>query len=309
MPVSVIVMAICCSIGTLASQPFADPVQYRVVSVEADDFCEHGPWELVFEEEFEGTELDADRWITFFPYCLSGDDCLHSRVHGWPENMAIYSDSNVVLSGQGTVRITARAGPMADWHGTGSVYTTGMLHTRHQFSRGRFEARIKVPRSKGHNLWPAFWLFGGGPYCTEIDILEIIGAPSYKYHRALHRYAYGCSEKHASEGVTRSLGELSDDFHVYRADWDKWFVNFYIDDELIARSCRLFDLLNRPVSSCHVPAGNYIQNQAFPAQDAEVSIILTLAVMQRRTYYPFGGLPVPDLPATMEVDYVRVYRR
>ncbi len=40
----------------------------------------------------------------------------------------------------------------------------------------------------------------------------------------------------------------------------------HVDDQLIYRSCRIYDVLNRPVSSCDVPGGIYIQNQAFPGQ-------------------------------------------
>lgn len=104
--------------------------------------------------------------------------------------------------------------------------------------------------------------------------------------------------------------DLSEDFHVYRADWDKWFVNFYIDNTLIYRSCRIYDLLDRPVSSCRVPTGIYLQNQAFPAQDQELSIILMLCLHDDPWVNALGiGPQIPDLPAVMEIDYVRVYQR
>lgn len=52
--------------STVASaQVSADPPTHPVIMVKADDFCEDGPWSLVFEEEFNGDSLDSDRWSAF----------------------------------------------------------------------------------------------------------------------------------------------------------------------------------------------------------------------------------------------------
>lgn len=292
-----------------SAQGLADPVEHRVIAVEQADFCEHSTWDLVFSDEFNEDSLDTDKWLRFYPYCETQDECLVSRTHGWPGDMVIYKDENVQMSGQGTVKIIARKGPVEHWYSASSNYTSGILHSRFKFGRGRFECRCKVPKSTSNFLWPAFWLFGGNGACSEIDILEITGSPSNRYHHALHRYNSTCNGIDASDEGTSELTDLSESFHVYSVDWDKWFVNFYIDNKLMYRSCRIYDLLNRPVSKCDVPAGIYIQNQAFPAQDAEMSIIVGLAIHDGLFVSPLGGIAtVPDLPATLEVDYIRVYQ-
>ncbi len=291
------------------AQALADPVEHPVIGLEAADFCEHGEWHLVFDDEFNGDSLNTDNWVTFYPFCSNGDECAPSRS-GFPESIQINRDANVHVTGIGTVELIAKRGSLGTWYGASSVYTSGVLFSRVKFNRGRFEARCKVPKSTSHFLWPAFWLFGGGPSCSEIDILEILWDHSNMYHHSLHRYNYDCNANHASDERAHELPELSSDFHVYRADWDKWFVNFYVDDMLIYRSCRIVDLLNRPVSACDVPGGIFIQNQAFPGQDAYLSIIFDLAIHKGFPDTPLGnGPPIPDLPATMEIDYVRVYQR
>lgn len=303
-------IAWCVPDSSMQAQVLADPVTHRVIAVDAADFCDKGPWQLVFEDEFNGTDLDTTKWLRYYPYCWNGDDCLASRAPGWPDDMSINVDENVEMTGSGTVKLTARKGGPITWYGATTMYTSGMLHSRMRFTRGRFECRMKVPLSTSHHLWPAFWLFGGDPMPSEIDILEITGDHSDQYHHALHRWKSGVGGRHASDEATLRVGEMSADFHVYRADWDRWFVNFYIDDVLIARSCRMYDLLNRPVSSCQVPGGIYIQNQAFPAQDAAVSVIISMGVKRDAFSTAMGGaIPVPDLPAVLEVDYVRVYER
>lgn len=292
-----------------SAQGIADPVRHPVIAIDGGNFCEAPNWTLVFADEFNGDELDTDKWLRFYPYCWNQDDCLYSRTHGWPRDMAIYKDENVQMTGHGTVKIIARKGPVEQWYTASSTYTSGILHSRFKFGRGRFECRCKVPKSTSHYLWPAFWLFGGNDACSEIDILEITADPSNHYHHALHRYNPTCDGIDASEEGTMKLHDLSDDFHVYRVDWDMWFVNFYIDDALVHRSCRMYDLLNRPVSDCEVPGGIFIQNQAFPAQDAELSIIVGMGIHDGLYVNALGGpATIPDLPATLEIDYVRVYQ-
>jgi beta-glucanase (GH16 family) len=292
------------------AQVWADPVQHPVIGFVQQDFCEHAPWRLVFEDEFNGDALNTDTWLRFYPYCNNADECEASRTHGLPDELQIFTDENVVLTGEGTVKLIAKKGPLTSWYSATSNYTSGMLHSRMQFNRGRFECRCKVPKSTSHYLWPAFWLFGGGPACSEIDILEILWDHSTMYHHSLHRYNNDCNGNHASDQQTHELGELSDEFHIYRADWDTWFVNFYIDEVLIYRACRIVDLLNRPVSNCEVPGGVYIQNQAFPGHDAYVSIIVGLGLHRGSpALQQFAGPEIPDLPAAMEIDHVRVYQR
>ena len=140
--------------------------------------------------------------------------------------------------------------------------------------------------------------------------MEILWKNPNTYHHSLHRYNYNCVGNYASDEAGHDMPALWEDFHVFRADWDTWFVSFYVDDILISRACRIYDLLARPVSNCHVGTGVYMQNQAFPGQDAQMSVILGLALHDTQINGPLGnGPPIPDLPAVMEVDYVRVYRR
>ena len=293
----------------LGAQILADPVTHKVVFLEEQDLCERGNWRLVFGDEFNGNELDLDQWVTFFPFCWDQDQCEVSRT-GYPDAIQIYRDENVALSGDGILRLTAKQGALGHWYSVSSVITSGAIFNRYKYGRGRYECRCKVPKSTSKYLWPAFWMYGGGPRCSEIDVMEILWAPSDQYHHSLHRTNYECNENHKSDEMTHDWFDLSADFHVFSVDWDTWFVNFYIDEHLTYRACRLYDLLNRPVSQCVVPTGVYIQNQGFPAQDAQVSIIADLAVHAGRPGAHMGvGPPIPDLPATMEIDYIRVYQR
>ena len=292
------------------AQTLADPKQHKVVMLEEADLCSHGEWHLVFVDEFNGTELDTGTWLRFYPYCMAYDDCEASRTHGLPNEMQIFRDENVVMTGQGTVQLVLKRGTPDSWFSFTSVYSSGMLHSRMPFAKGRFECRARIPRSHSRYITSAFWLFGGGPSCSEIDIMEQLWKDPDDYHYALHRYNDACNARHASSEERFPMPWLPDGCHTYRCDWDTWFIDFYIDDDLVARASRLFDLLGRPVSSCWIPTGIYVQNQAFPAQDQELSIILGIGLIDDPLVDALGnGPPIPDLPAMMEVDYVRVYER
>jgi beta-glucanase (GH16 family) len=157
-------------------QALADPVDHRVIAVEEADFCEHGEWHLVFEDEFNGPDLDTLTWLRFYPYCYNYDDCLGSRTHGLPDELQIFRDENVQLTENGTVQLVLRKGPVGSWFSFSSVYTSGLLHSRIQFGRGRFECRCRILKSSSRYITSAFWLFGGGQACSEIDIMEQLWA-------------------------------------------------------------------------------------------------------------------------------------
>ncbi|GAA2985725.1 hypothetical protein GCM10010447_13110 [Streptomyces fulvorobeus] len=76
-------------------------------------------------------------------------------------------------------------------------YTSARMNTgaTFQFTHGRVEARIKVP--KGNGLWPAFWMMGGDfltsrpwPYNGETDIMEILGKDVKTAYSTVHAPAY-----------------------------------------------------------------------------------------------------------------------
>lgn len=102
-----------------------------------------GSWTPTFQEEFNGSWVDGNKWRLGTHYAgIAGSGGI--------------SPQNVTVSG-GTLKLTSeqRAVSMG---GTNYSYATGEVSTFAQFRQqyGYFEARIKYPYVKG--LWPAFWL-------------------------------------------------------------------------------------------------------------------------------------------------------
>ena len=107
---------------------------------------------LVWQEEFDGTELNANDWNYEF-----GDGTEFDLPAGWGnDELQIYTSNseNVSLGIDGDVnvlKITARE------DGNGG-YTSSRITTEDKISvrYGKIVARIKLPESQG--IWPAFWI-------------------------------------------------------------------------------------------------------------------------------------------------------
>lgn len=254
-----------------------------------------GAWRLVWSDEFDGpagSRPDPARWSHD-----TGDGCGAGNC-GWGNGeREHYADdpSNVALTGNGALSITARVAPagLSCYYGP-CRYTSGKVKTQGKVGVGfgRVEARIKLPRGQG--LWPAFWMLGDGfpatpwPQCGELDIMEFRGSRSWEVSSAMHGPGYSGDtpfvHHHAPPGA-----DYTGEFHRYAVEWDATQVRFLVDDAL-------HYTVNRDAVA---PFGAW-------AFDSRFFIILNLAVGGK-----FDGDPASDtiFPATMLVDYVRVYVR
>lgn len=193
--------------------------------------------------------------------------------------------SNASLDGNGHLVITARQESYM-----GSAYTSARITTegRHEQEQGRFEARIRIPTSRG--MWPAFWMLGanlpevGWPQAGEIDIMENFGREPSKVMGTLHGPGYSGGN---SIGRTYELvgSQFDADFHIFAVEWSSDEINWFVDSTLY---------FSVKASS---PPGAWVFDHPF-------YLILNLAVG--------GGPPGPPdastvFPQTMLVDWVRVY--
>lgn len=236
-------------------------------------------YELVWSDEFEGnagSAVDGSKWT----YDIGTGD------NGWGNNeLQTYTDKaeNISLDGEGNLVITALK--------KSGNYTSSRIKTQglftHQF--GRIEARIKTPAGQG--IWPAFWMLGGNintvgwPQCGEIDILEQKGQYPFITYGSLHGPGYS-----GGDAVTKSFrletGNFQDEFFVYAVEWGEDYIDFFVNDNLYQR-----------IQASNVP-GEWVYNQPF-------FILLNLAVGGTFAGSPNDNTP---FPATMLVDYVRVYK-
>jgi len=167
----------------------------------------------------------------------------------------------------------------------GRGYTSARMLTKgkFEFMYGTVEIRAKVPSAVG--TWPAVWMMGGDiekvgwPSCGEVDIVEHKGSNLNTIFAALHypgRSGGNCNTN------TTLVEKATTDFHIYRAEWSKQSLEFFVDDKLFH---------SVPLTQ-EMP---YHKNFFF---------LVNLAIG--------GGFGGPVDPAfttsTFEVDYIRVYK-
>lgn len=242
---------------------------------------------LVWSDEFngpEGSAPDSGKWTAI-------DD-----GSGFGNREAEYYTprlKNVHVS-HGNLVITALREDVTGKDGRPHDFTSGRIESRGKFevAYGRIEARIKIPAGEG--LWPAFWMLGhdfmnkGWPECGEIDIMENVGYEPEVVHGTLHGPGYSGMSPLGEAFRLKPPAKFADDFHVYAIEWEPGEIRFYVDHQLF--ETRRADALQ---------AG---QRWVF---DHPFYILLNLAVGGNWPGYPNHTTP---FPATMLVDYVRVYR-
>lgn len=240
---------------------------------------ERAGWNLVWQDEFEDTELDRTRWT----FDIGGN--------GWGnQELQMYTDrpENIRIE-DGILVIEAREEPELVG---GRNYSSARIKTQglHSWAYGRIEARIKLPHGQG--IWPAFWMLGedlyrkGWPGAGEIDILEFIGREPNRIYATVHAPGYS-----GGDGVGGSMfvpgDSLRNDFHVYAIEWEENQIRWYFDDQEYFR-----------LTPADVPDEWIFDHPFF--------IILNLAVGGRWPGYPDETTTFPQF---LYIDYVRVYEK
>jgi beta-glucanase (GH16 family) len=235
---------------------------------------------LIFDDEFGGTKLDRTVWYTCYSWAKARSGC--SNNPGL--ELEWYQPGNVTV-GNGDLALTAKVQSVHK----GYPYTSGLISTggspttkpAFSFLYGYIEARMKLPRGAG--MWPAFWLVpANGTWPPEIDILEGQGVAPRDDIVTIH-WGTGHAPQQ-SERIYDAGTDLWRAYHTYGVDWEKSYVTWYFDGKPIAT-------YRDAKNIAHLP----------------MYVILNLAIGGW-----FNGQlhPVPSsFPATMSVDYVRVWNR
>ena len=240
-------------------------------------------WELVWSDEFDGTELDESKWS--YQYGTGASEALS----GWGnEELQYYTDrpQNVFVQ-DGKLHIVA----LEESHG-GMNYTSARLRSIDQgdWRYGRFEVRAKLP--KGQGIWPAIWMmptdavYGRWPASGEIDIMELVGQEPDVIFGTIH---YGPPHTYSNGLFTLESGDFSDDFQTFAIEWEHGEIRWYVDDV-----------------HYHTETNWFSQGHSFPAPfDQRFHFLLNVAVG--------GNLPgspdhTTEFPQQMVIDYVRVYQ-
>jgi len=233
----------------------------------------------VWSDEFDYTGVPApSKW----GYDTGG--------HGWGNNELEYYTTDIKNAEVKNGKLFIRAIPE---NFNGRNYTSARLVSKNRgdFLYGRIEVSAKLPSGRG--TWPAIWMlptdwaYGDWPKSGEIDIMEHVGYDPNKVLFSVHTEAYN----HVM-GTQKSAGLLiptaMTEFHLYRVDWTPKDIKGFYDGN------QVFTFANEGAGPPKWPF------------DKRFHILLNLAVGGN-----WGGAQGVDstaFPATMEIEYVRVYK-
>jgi beta-glucanase (GH16 family) len=240
-------------------------------------------WELVWQDEFDGSEINADNWT------FDIGDGTAEGIPGWGNNESqTYTDrpENARIEA-GNLIIEAREEQFDN-----RDYTSARLLTKglQDWQYGRIEARIDIPEGQG--LWSAFWMLGANidqvswPTSGEIDVMENIGREPRVIHGTIHGPGYSGGD--GIGGSRRLSGEsYADNFHEFAIEWGPEAIRWFMDDS------QYFAMTPDTVP------GEWVYDQPF-------FILFNVAVGGEWPGYPDE---TSVFPQQMLVDYVRVYQR
>jgi beta-glucanase (GH16 family) len=269
--------------------------------------------QLIWSEEFNGATLDAGRWTA-----TDGNGCQINLCGYGNAELEYYSPNNLSIVDVPFEAGTRALAIRAQRQTVGSnAFTSGKIDSRGkvQVQYGMIEIRLATP-NLATGLWPAAWMLGVSPQTWprngEIDIMEM-------GHRASSRAAAGnpginnytgsnvitwqqaacvpgnesCAASTAwqTKSWVVTPTSLVNRFVTYRLYWTESEMRFSVVDNGVERN--MYD-------------GPLAVNST--ALQAPFYLLLNMAVGGNFTDAATAAQVTAPLPATMYVDYVRVYQ-
>jgi hypothetical protein len=235
---------------------------------------------LVWQDEFNDNALsmpDEKLWW----YEVWGPGYVNNELQRYVKGKQ--ADELTAEVSSGTLKIHAKK--------VGNEVISARVNTIEHWTYGYFEARLKLPVGKG--TWPAFWMMpkqeSQWPDCGEIDIMEEVGYHPNYVSSSIHCKAYNhlINTQKTKEILVPSA---QTEFHVYALEWTADRIECFVD----GKSYFVFQ---------NDQAGN---SATWPFNK---SFYLKLNLAWGGDWGGAQGVDESALPATYEIDYVRVFQK
>jgi beta-glucanase (GH16 family) len=176
--VAVVSVALSACSGTAAPSPWPSTVDSAAVPVGQPA----GAWDLVFADEFDGTELDAARWDG-----RSGAEADEGRGNRGNQQLEWNTEDNCRVAG-GELVMTARREEHVSEAGERYEWTSCLISSAPSFAfqYGYVEERAVLPAESG--FWPAFWTWQAPEVDRQVetDVYEQYSADTGELQMTQH---------------------------------------------------------------------------------------------------------------------------
>ena len=262
----------------------SQPVTVTVNGTETTYFIVFPDWDessldLLFVDEFDvDGEPDPEKWTL----CEKGNVDWNNQM-SQSYGQAYVKDGNLVLVGEKK----------------DGEYLAGGIKTQDKFSftYGRVECRARIPQHPD-GAFPAIWMmpqkyiYQGWPACGEIDIMEHVGCVPTEVSSSIHCKSY----YHAigtQKTAAKKIATVMDEFHVYALEWTEEYIKTYVD------GVQLF----------YYNPDNYSEGRTANTWPFNKPFELKLNLAWGGDWGGMYGVDESCLPATYEIDYVRVFQK
>ena len=245
------------------------------ISPEKEFDPEKAGWKKVFEDDFEGTQIDMTKW--------------------WFAPWAKHPEKKVALDGEGHLAIKCDFIP-----GTTNL-TSGGIWSAQAFRYGFFEAKVKFTKNSG--WWSAFWLYGRSntnPSVdgSEIDIFEDYytrSATPAGPHRPIldHNLHVSVGKALQSWQYRSELPGTLDDWYWIGCKWTPFEISYYVNGKLMKSQAN-----HSPYGSVTFDAKNHA------ALNAPLHILFSGCIMHGWGRRDTRGFAFPEY---FKIDHVRVW--
>ena len=212
----------------------------------AEEFADTEGYSLVWSDEFDGKDLNAEKWRIED----NGSGCGNAELEYYNESgVSVCNDPDF---GNSALKLTARREQYK-----GKSFVSGRINTsaKFEFTYGKVEAKIRLPKT-ADGLWPAFWLLGADystnpwPRCGEIDILEMgnangisSGTQETFFNGACHwGYYKGSAYPNYAKSTTLSHSIQDGQYHTFTLIWDEQLIRMYLDMETAAEPAPYYEM-------------------------------------------------------------------
>jgi beta-glucanase (GH16 family) len=250
-------------------------------------------WQLAWADEFDGPALDPARWGAEDTSTFGDGNLELACLMDRPDNIAL---------GGGELALTARretpalpCGGSDERFPAGRAYSSAMVSTqgRASWQYGRIEIRAALPTTPGTSagLWPALWLRPDDRGVGEIDIMEALGTgvdrtEAGRIHQTLH-YDFSGTYPKVSTTPVLPAGFDPTAFHVYAVQMRPERIEWLVDGAVT--------MTVDPETAPWV--AEVMRSPYF--------LRMNVAVGGK---WPGSPTLTTELPASMRVDWVRVYQ-
>lgn len=248
-----------------------DEIRWFLKKEEEKPFEEYEKWQLTFEDDFDQSKLDSNKWMTgyYWGRALMNENYVPSNEHQF------FTDANIELRNS-RAKITVQKEKVVgkSWNDIQGFterefkYTSGLISTGQSFRQkyGRLEAKVRF--EKAFPVVNAFWLVGETK-SPQIDVFRTT-------EKRKNTYQCGIQTEKMNRSKLIKGSVLNNKFLIYGLNWSMEELIWTVNGKEIHREKNDIPSDNMYLTFCSI----------LPKEPKDKS-----------------------LPASMEIDWIRCYKR